>query len=164
MYKNSRFLDDFVLNEPTAGTLVYQTNGDSREGKQVRKKNMQKKKHPHHRRAAGMACSMLRDVVSGRPKYKKIAADREKKCKTKKILSVGVSFQSAFRVVRVQSILFLPSLHLCCMAHNTKSEKPIFRTNPRLFLRTTFRNSTITPASPLIKKSTTLRSSLWCAH
>ena len=52
-----------------------------------------------------------------------------------------------------------------------KSEKPIFRTNPRLeapplpfFLRTTFRNYAVTPASPLIKKSTALRSSLWCSH
>ena len=61
--------------------------------------------------------------------------------------------------------------HLCCIAHKKKSEKPIFRTNPRLeaplppfFLRTTFRISAITPASPLIEKSTTLRSSLWCSH
>ena len=52
-----------------------------------------------------------------------------------------------------------------------KSEKTIFRTNPRLeaplppiFLRTTFRHSAITPASPPIEKSTTLRSSLWCSH
>ena len=35
---------------------------------------------------------------------------------------------------------------------------------PPCFLRTTFRHSTTTPASPLIKKSTTLRSSLWCSH
>ena len=62
-------------------------------------------------------------------------------------------------------------VHLCCIAHKKKCEKPIFRTNPRLeaplppfFLRTTFRTSVITPASPLIKKSTTLRSSLWCSH
>ena len=37
-------------------------------------------------------------------------------------------------------------------------------TSTSVFLRTTFRNSAITPASPLIKKSTTLRSSLWCSH
>ena len=36
-------------------------------------------------------------------------------------------------------------------------------TSTSVFLRTTFRNSAITPASPLIKKSTTLRSSLWCS-
>ena len=35
---------------------------------------------------------------------------------------------------------------------------------PPFFLRTTFRNSAITPASSLIKKSTSLRSSLWCSH
>ena len=34
----------------------------------------------------------------------------------------------------------------------------------RFFLRTMFRNSAVTPASPLIRKSTTLRSSLWCSH
>ena len=62
-------------------------------------------------------------------------------------------------------------VHLCCIAHKKKCEKPIFRTNPRLeaplppfSLRTTFRNSAITPASPLIKKSTTLRLSRWCSH
>ena len=56
-------------------------------------------------------------------------------------------------------------------AVHTPVLRPIFRTNPRLeaplppfFLRTTFRVSAITPASPLIEKSTTLRSSLWCSH
>ena len=60
-----------------------------------------------------------------------------------------------------------------CVASPTKkkSEKPIFRTNPRLeaplppfFFRRTYHISAITPASPLIEKSTTLRSSLWCSH
>ena len=62
-------------------------------------------------------------------------------------------------------------VHLCCIAHKKNSEKLIFRTYPRLeaprppiFLRTTFRNSAITPTSPLIEKSTTPRSSLWCSH
>ena len=48
---------------------------------------------------------------------------------------------------------------------------PILQTNPRLetplppfFLRTTFRNSTIITASPLIRKSTIPRSTLWCSH
>ena len=60
---------------------------------------------------------------------------------------------------------------LCCIAHKKQSEKPISWTNPRqeaplppFFLRTTFRNSVITPASCLIEMSTTLRSSLWCSH
>ena len=59
---------------------------------------------------------------------------------------------------------------LCCIAHKKQSEKPISWTNPRqeaplppFFLRTTFRISVITPASPLIEKYTNLGSSLWCA-
>ena len=60
--------------------------------------------------------------------------------------------------------------HLCCIAHE-KNLKRRFSgksttgsTSTSVFLRTAFRNSAITPASPLIKKSTTLRSSLWCFH
>ena len=34
----------------------------------------------------------------------------------------------------------------------------------RFFLRAMFRSSPKTPASPLIRKSTTLRSTLWCSH
>ena len=37
-------------------------------------------------------------------------------------------------------------------------------TSTSVFLGTTFRISAITPASPLIEKSTTLQSSLWCSH
>ena len=37
-------------------------------------------------------------------------------------------------------------------------------TSTSVFLRTTFRDSAITPASPLIRKSTTLRSTLWCSY
>ena len=66
-----------------------------------------------------------------------------------------------------QNLCFPPVLH----RPQKKNEEPIFRTNPRLeaplppfFLRTTFRISAITPASPLIEKFTTLRSSLWCSH
>ena len=61
--------------------------------------------------------------------------------------------------------------HLCCITHKKKTEKPIFRTNlpleallPPFFVRTTFRNSAITPASLLIRKSSTLRFTLWCSH
>ena len=63
--------------------------------------------------------------------------------------------------------------HLCCIAHTHERKLilRILRVNPRLeaplspfFWRTTFRNSTITPALPLIRKFTTLRSSRWCSH
>ena len=71
------------------------------------------------------------------------------------------------RVVQIGVALDLPVLH----RPQKKNEKPIFRANPRLeaplppfILGTTFRNSAVTPASTLIKKSTTLRSSLWCSH
>ena len=37
-------------------------------------------------------------------------------------------------------------------------------TSTSVFLRKMFRNSAATPASPLIRKSTTLRSTLWCSH
>ena len=59
------------------------------------------------------------------------------------------------------------------MLHRPQKEKKgrLFPTNPRLeaplppfFVRTMFRNSPRTPASPLIGKSTTLRSTLWCSH
>ena len=33
-----------------------------------------------------------------------------------------------------------------------------------VFLRAMFRYSAITPASPLVRKSTTVRSTLWCSH
>ena len=55
----------------------------------------------------------------------------------------------------LRQIFLLPPVLHC---PQKKSEKPIFRTIPRLeapppliFLRTTFRNSAITLASPLIK-------------
>ena len=59
-----------------------------------------------------------------------------------------------------------------CVASPTnkicKADFPDKSTNlyevPPFFFRTTFRNSAITLASPLIPKSTTLRSSLWCCH
>ena len=59
----------------------------------------------------------------------------------------------------------------CVASPTNKKQEPILRTNPRMeallppfFLRTTFRNSATTPASPLIENPTTLRSSLWCSH
>ena len=67
----------------------------------------------------------------------------------------------------VDEMGYAPVLH----RPQKKSEKPISGTNPRLeaplppfYSRTTFRISAITPALPLIEKSTTLRSSLRCSH
>ena len=51
--------------------------------------------------------------------------------------------------------IFLPNLR-----RNLHLESPL----PRFFLCTTFRDSAITPASPLIRNSTTLRWTLWCSH
>ena len=60
----------------------------------------------------------------------------------------------------------------CVASPTKKTKKPIMPTNARLkarlpafFLRTMFRNSARTPASPpIIRKSTTLRSTVWCSH
>ena len=84
-----------------------------------------------------------------------------------KIYSISGEFRRCRFVFFVVCAPDTPVLH----RPQKKSEKPIFRTNPRLeahlppfFLRMTFRNSAITRASPLIKKSTTLQSSLCCSH
>ena len=84
-----------------------------------------------------------------------------------KIYSISGEFRRCRFVFFVVCAPDTPVLH----RPQKKSEKPIFRTNPRLeahlppfFLRMTFRNSAITRASPLIKKSTTLRLSRWCSH
>ena len=77
--------------------------------------------------------------------------------------------------VRVRKIWV--QLYTCCtppVLHRPQkknAKKPILPTNPRLeppplppfSLRTMLRNSATTPASPLIRKSSTLRSTLWCS-
>ena len=58
--------------------------------------------------------------------------------------------------------------HLCCIAHKKKKKKKASdksstgSTSTPVF--TIFRNSAIAPASPLIRKSTTLRPTLWCSN
>ena len=64
-------------------------------------------------------------------------------------------------------------VHLCCIAHkkekkgDSADKSTTGSTSTSVFLRTTFRDSAITHASPLIRKSTTLttlRSTLWCPY
>ena len=78
---------------------------------------------------------------------------------------------TAYRYVRALVMACIPIdgetaayVQNTCVASPIKKKKPILRTNPRLeaprppfILRTTFRTSAITPASPLIRKFTTLR-------